>query len=356
MSMRKQEEISFKELILLVKEWVVYFRSQWVVIAIIISLGGGLGVVYAVFSKPSYTGTLSFVIEDDKQSSGLGGALGLASQFGFDLGGSSGGGAFSGGNLLELMKSRTVLEMTLLTPIVMNNFRTTLADIYIDQKKWREKWKAKLNLAKIGNYLDADPLKFSLQKDSVLNEIEKSILKSNLSIGPRDKKLNIIDVKFVSSDESYAKIFIEVLVSVVSDFYTKTKTFKTAKNVAILQHQADSIRRQLNGALSNVAGSMDATYNLNPAILRSRTPVQRSQIDVQANSAILTEIVKNLELAKIALLKETPLIQIIDSPKLPLEMEKFGKRKGLTYGSLIAAFIILPFLFVKRLLKKIMQE
>jgi hypothetical protein len=354
--MKKQEEISLKELILLAKEWILYFKSQWAVIIIIIGLGGGLGIVYAIFSKPSYTSTLSFVIEDDKQSNGLSGALGLASQFGFDLGGNSGGGAFSGGNLLELMKSRTVLEMTLLMPVTLNNARTTLADAYIDQKKWRNNWRENMQLVNMGRYLDADPLKFSLQQDSVLNEIEKSILKSNLSIGPRDKKLNIIDVKFVSGDQFYAKTFVEIIVNVVSDFYTKTKTYKTAKNVAILQHQADSIRGQLNGALSNVAGSMDATYNLNPAILRSRTPVQRSQIDVQANSAILTEIVKNLELAKIALRKETPLIQVIDSPKLPLEMEKFGKRKGLTYGSLIAAFLIFPFLLIKRLWKKIMQE
>lgn len=353
--MKQQEEISLKELILMVKEWIVYFRSRWLSIVFVIGLGGGIGIAYALFSKPSYTGTLSFVIEDDKQSNGLSGALGLASQFGLDLGGSSGGGAFSGGNLLELMKSRTVLEMTLLMPVRLNNIRTTLADAYIDQKKWRENWQSDTQLVNIGRYLDADPLRFSLQKDSVLNEIEKSILKSNLSIGPRDKKLNIIDVKFVSGDQVYAKTFVEIIVSVVSDFYTKTKTYKTAKNVAILQHQADSIRGQLNGALSNVAGSMDATYNLNPAILRSRTPVQRSQIDVQANSAILTEIVKNLELAKIALRKETPLIQIIDSPKLPLEMEKLGKRKGLTYGCIIATFIVIPFLFIRRLWKKVMQ-
>ena len=53
-----------------------------------------------------------------------------------------------------------------------------------------------------------------------------------------------------------------------------------------------------------------------------RVPSVNRQVDVQANTAILTELVKNLELAKVDLRKETPLIQIIDTPILPLPFEK----------------------------------
>jgi hypothetical protein len=42
-------------------------------------------------------------------------------------------------------------------------------------------------------------------------------------------------------------------------------------------------------------------------------------VDVQANTAILTEeLVKQTELAKVTLRKETPLIQIMNGPILPL--------------------------------------
>jgi uncharacterized protein involved in exopolysaccharide biosynthesis len=53
---------------------------------------------------------------------------------------------------------------------------------------------------------------------------------------------------------------------------------------------------------------------------------------VQANTAILTELVKQSELAKVTLRKETPLIQIIDRPILPLAKERFGKAKGIVLG------------------------
>ncbi len=49
-----------------------------------------------------------------------------------------------------------------------------------------------------------------------------------------------------------------------------------------------------------------------------RAPSAKRQVDVQANKAILTELVKQTELAKVTLRKETPLIQIIDRPILPL--------------------------------------
>ena len=72
--------------------------------------------------------------------------------------------------------------------------------------------------------------------------------------------------------------------------------------------------------------------------------------DVQANTAILTELVKQTELAKVTLRKETPLIQVIDRPILPLKKEKFEKAKGLVMGGLLAEFLIVLVLIVRRLL------
>jgi hypothetical protein len=54
--------------------------------------------------------------------------------------------------------------------------------------------------------------------------------------------------------------------------------------------------RILNEAITGVAVATDNTFNLNPALNVRRT-LQQS-IDVQANTAILTEIVK-LALAKV---------------------------------------------------------
>ena len=95
----------------------------------------------------------------------------------------------------------------------------------------------------------------------------------------------------------------------------------------VLQRQVDSVRNALNGAIIGVANETDNVYNLNPAFNIKGAPSKKKQIDVQANTSILTNLVVQLELAKITLRKETPLIQLIDRPILPLDKEQLGKVK-----------------------------
>src|SRR5206468_630735 len=83
----------------------------------------------------------------------------------------------------------------------------------------------------------------------------------------------------------------------------------------------DSVKRVINESIGGVASSLDAAPNANPQLLSLRVPSQRKQIDVQASVAVYSEIVKNLEISKLSLRKETPLIQVIDAPVLPLESD-----------------------------------
>ncbi len=120
--------------------------------------------------------------------------------------------------------------------------------------------------------------------------------------------------------------------------------------MAILQKHTDSIRAELNGAITGVAIANDNTFMLNPALNVNRAPSAKRQVDVQANTAILTELVKQTELAKVTLRKETPLIQVIDQPILPLPKEKFGKVKGILIGGILASFLVILFMVFKRIL------
>jgi hypothetical protein len=121
------DEVTLKDIILTVKVWWKYFVSKWVILFLAGVLGGAVGLLYAYFQKPVYTAYLSFALEEDQSSGGLGGALGLASQFGFNLGG-SGGGVFEGDNLLQFMISRSMVEKALLTDVEIKGKRQTLAD------------------------------------------------------------------------------------------------------------------------------------------------------------------------------------------------------------------------------------
>jgi uncharacterized protein involved in exopolysaccharide biosynthesis len=349
------DEISLKELILKLQEWWSYLLGQWKLIIYVAFIGSLLGLGYAFTQKPVYKAEFSFVLEDEKGGGGLGGALGLASQFGLDLGGGGGGGIFAGDNLLELMKSRSMVQKALLSPINVSGKSQSLADYYISMNEMRKGWEGKTQLASLTYPINSDVNQFNRVQDSVLMAMHQDVIKNLLTVAKVDKKLSILKVSVQSEDELFSKTFTEALVSEVSKFYVETKTKKSSTNVAILQHQTDSVRNQLNRAISGVAQSSDAIPNLNAARQVLRSSGQQRQIDVQANTAILTELVKNLELSKLSLRKETPLIQVIDKPILPLPVQKFGKTKGLLLGGFLGGFLVVIFLIGRKVLKGLVE-
>lgn len=348
------DEISLKELIDKGKEWWHYLLSQWKIIVLAGVIGAALGLAYSFSKKPIYTATLSFALEDEKGGGGLGSALGLASSFGIDLGG-GGGSVFTGSNLTELFKSRAMVEQTLLSPVVVEGKTISLAEMYIQNQEWRKKWNEKPKLASIQFLPDTKRKYFTRVHDSILGVMYQDLSKTGLSVAQKDKKISIITIDVNSTNELFSKYFTEALVKEVSDFYVTTKSKKARMNMDILERQTDSIRRELNGAITGVAVANDNTFMLNPALNVRRAPSARRQVDVQANTAILTELVKQTELAKVTVRKETPLIQVIDQPILPLKKEKFGKAKGIVMGGLLAGFLVVLGLIIRKLLKTIAQ-
>lgn len=351
----ENNEVSFKELLLKVKEWYNYLLLKWKIIVLAGIIGGGLGLTYSYIKKPVYTATLSFALEDEKSGGGLGSALGLAGSLGLDLGG-GGGSIFSGSNLIELFKSRRMVEQTLLTPVDYNGKRITLAEMYIEINKLRDSWKNSPKLTNIIFSPNESRERFTQVHDSILGSIYQSVSKGGLAVGQKDKKIAIISIDMSSTNELFAKYFCEALVKEVSDFYVDTKSKKARINMAILQRQTDSIRGELNGSITGVAVANDNTFNLNPAMNVRRTPSARRQVDVQANTTILTELIKQSELAKVTLRKDTPLIQIIDRPILPLTKERFGKTKGIFLGGMIGGFLAFFFLIFNKILQNLKNE
>lgn len=359
LSTSNSDEMSLKELILKLKAWVKYLWSKAVVIVAFGLLGGLLGLAYAFYKKPIYAATTTFVLEDEKGGGGLGSLAGLASIAGVDLGG-SGGGIFQGDNILSLYKSRTMLEKTLLTEVEENGQKQLLVDRFIAFNKLRKKWSEKPELlnVKFSNLKEGQlALNPNRLRDSILGEIVIDLNKKYLSVSKPDKKTSTIQVDVKAKDEFFAKSFNDELVKNVNEFYINTKTKKTLQNISILQHKTDSVRAVMNGAIYSAVAVADATPNLNPTKQVQRVaPAQRAQFSAETNKSILAEMVKNLEMTKLSLLKETPLIQVIDQPIYPLKKEKVGKLKGLVLGAIIGSILMLFYLFTNKYISDLLKK
>lgn len=335
------EGLSFYDLWHHCKKAFLFLRSRYMLVFLIGLIGCTFGFLRSYLSKPVYIAKLSYVVEGQNSSgAGLGG---LATQFGFNIGGGgSGSGVFSPNNLLDLMKSRILLEKVLLSTATINNQSKTLAEFYIDTEDLRKKkW------YKSGAYPDTvlfpvnvDPSKFSLTQNQILESIISNIGANNLETKLKSKLSTINEMTFSSKNEDFSLIMLKRIVKELTDLYVQTKTQKSKSNVLLLQFQADSIRRELNQNIGVVAKIADETFNLNPALNSVKVPSSKKQIDLQANTVILGQLLQNLEMAKVTLMQETPLIQIIDEPRKPLSVIRVGLIKSIfIFGSLFIVLI-----------------
>jgi hypothetical protein len=344
-------EISFADLKIKIKSGIRYVKSKWLIILIVSILGALLGLGYSISKKPIYTAVCTFVLEDAKSGAGLEQYAGLASLAGINVGGGNGGGIFQGDNILELYKSRSMIEKSLLSSCNFNGKKQLLIDRYIDTYHLRNKWKDNTELIHVS--FNGNPESFSRIQDSIITDLVELFNENTLNVTKLDKKLNIIKVEVATKDELFSQFFTDKLVQNVNDFYVQTRTKKELQNVQILQHQADSVKLMLNYSIHGVASAIEADPNANPLMFTLKETSQKRQVDVQANTAIYSEVVKNLELAKISLRQETPLIQVIDKPVLPLHKNKIGKLKGIVIGLILGLFFALGLIIAKRIFKKL---
>jgi hypothetical protein len=346
-----ENQFTLREVFQNLGEWFVFFLSQWKILILAGILGLGLGALVSIFKKPIFHAETSFVLEEG-DSGGIGQMSGLASLVGVNLGSlGSTSGLFQGDNIMELYRSDRMLGETLLSDF---NESQLLIDRFVEFQELDKKWASKVDFASMDFSISRE--NFSVTQDSVVKEVAKLIRENQLAVAKPDRKLSIIQVSISSKDQLFAKSFNEVLVEKVNSFYLETKTKKTGENLAILQTQADSVRVILDESIGAYASATDRVPNANPLLSSATIESRKRQIDVQATGAVYQEIVKNLEIAKVNHRNNSPLIQIIDSPRLPLKRSEIRLIKGMVLGAIITGLLVVFGLYFRRLYQKHVQE
>lgn len=287
--------------------------AKWKLLLLLAILGFGGGLVYHWVKPVEYIARTSFVVEESKAGSGnLMSAL--AGQFGFDIGSLSGtSGVLAGDNVLQLLKSGTLIKQTLLTDY---DSKRSLADVYAEKEDLKTKWEGK---KKVGKWIDF-PVgkKMDRLQDSLLKVVVKKITEKNLSVLKPDRKLGFFELSVISKDENFSQLFCTRLLKVATDFYVNTKTRRLQSNVQRLQAKADSLEFMLNRKTYSAAETDRLLLNANPVYSAPTVSAEISTRDKFVQSTIYGEIIKNLEISKTAMIQETPTVQVVDYPDLPL--------------------------------------
>jgi hypothetical protein len=312
-------------------------QKNWLLLALVMGALAGTG--YAWMKKTTYTARLTFVVEDAKSS---GGSLisALAGQFGLDVGGMAGGnGVLAGDNVLELLKSRSLLKKTLLTPAQDGKMKMTLADRYVAVYGLQEKW----NDVTGGKKIVFTPGTEDRLTDSLLQTIIKRLLEKELRIAKTDKKLGFFELEATTRDEYLSQQLCERLLQVTTDFYVDTKTSRLKANIDRLQRRADSLGVVLDNKTYATAEATQRLLDANPAYASPQVDAEISTRNKYLQATVFAEIVKNLEISKTALLQETPTVQVVDRPEMPLKKNEWKWWQGMLVGGMIvvSAMIVL---------------
>lgn len=347
---KKQDQTSLREMFLGIGDRIHFLFSKWKVIltCAIIGLLGGLAI--ALFSAPKYSATISFVTDSDRQPAG-GAFTGLAASFGFNLNNGSGSDLFTGNNIYGLMQTRYMLKNTLLTPVQIEGKKVLLIDRYIQMEDLRKEWEGSANLAGIS--FDEDTSHLTIYQNRIISFICNSLKKENLQFPDGSDNGSLKSVTLVSKDEKFSALFVTTLIKNVSEYYISTTTKKARNSLNILNKQLDSVREQLYGAMSNAAAFSDKNLNL----VRSSPKVEqhKATLKMEVNSAIYKQLVASVEQAKMTLMRETPLFEVVDRPVYPLPIIRHGKILWSLIGLFVGLFIPCGCLLVWYWYKSVME-
>lgn len=326
----KNDRIKLNDIVAHIKLLVLIIKKNYVLYICILFIGFIISIVFNFKNKTQYIAECTFIIDENNKFSSSQ-YSNIASLVGIDLSANTNN-LFQSDNIMELYKSNMMLRKTLLTKsqlsggLLINNFLST-----------QKKQLLSVNQSQRSN-------------DSIINESILQINKKYFKVEKVDKQSSIISVTFKFPSEIFAKEFVTTVVNNVNNFYTTAKTKRYTENIKILTGQSDSIRNILNKNLNKSVAAIDQNPNPNPLRQFLKVPNQKAQIDVQSNLAIYSEIVKNLEVSKLSLLQEKPIIQIIDNPVLPLQKQKTSIMLVMVVSVCALSFLITIYLLLRHYL------
>ena len=273
---------------------------------------------------------------------------GMASQFGFDIAGSSST-TFSQNNILEFLKSRGVVEAALMQTRKVNKKEDLLIEHYLHINKIKDLWESDIDLT---------PVSFhgilTQNNDSVSGDIWMSIIEDELVVKLQSDEANIINLSYTSVNDEFAKIFVEALIEQMSEMYISHQTAQTNNTLDFLSSRSDSVFMELEIAEEEFAKVKD----INQRIVKASGRLKELQLmrRVEVLNTMYLEIVKNLEISKLTLLNQTPIIQIIDKPILPLEVKENSKIFLGLLAAFLGGFLSLTFFVFRKLFKDALSE
>jgi uncharacterized protein involved in exopolysaccharide biosynthesis len=340
-----QDELTLKELILVIQEYFVYFLRNWYWLLLGALLLGGIFFYNAYTAPVNYDAPLTFMMNNEKgASAGAGAILG---SLGLGGGGEGGDATYK---LLELAKSRKVLSKVLFDSTSINGKTQLIADHIIDIYDYDEAWEANKSLKEF-RFGDRGLTVGDESGNRVLKALHGLLVneKDGLVSLEVDESSGVFSLEASSLDPELSIALVDHLFRELSEYFVATSISAQQETLRQLRIREDSVRIELSEAEVCLARFQDRSSQI---LLRQKAvKVQELNREVLILSAMYGEIVKNKETATFLLANEKPAFDLIDEPLLPLHDQAKNWKVELVTGGGVGVILCGIVLFIKKLVK-----
>jgi len=325
----KDTNYDLRDFILMVKNYFYYYlRKSWFIL--LCTLIFTTAAAYYVKSyKSFYTAKAVFMTNSDSGSP-LGGIMQLAGRFGF----STGNREIDCEKIVELLGTRNLVLNAMMTEKEVNGKKDLLINLYEEMMAGESDNNDTLHHLQKKS-IDSLTYKDNIIATRVYNHVIKKQLRSSSS------KNGLVSVTFSCPDQFFATAFVNTLMDNTVDFYVRKKVEQQQFAFNYIKKQVDSLKTRLNNKEYQLSKWYDNRYrDLKAGSMGATEYIDKVDLDreVEILSIAYAEGLKNMELARMNLIGNTPVIQILDRPLIPLEEQKPFLKTFLMYGILFGLF------------------
>ena len=341
----ENDEVTLKELILKAKEYITEIIRYWYIVLLFIVPISAYMLYEALTTKPTYKADLTFMMNDEGGSS-----LGLSAALG-SLGGLIGGGKSQLDKVIELSKSRKILQMALFDSIKIEGKDDLYANHLIIHQEFHKNWQNDTTGLKDFLFKNNDVDKFSRTENKVLLHLQDLLVgKKPIFFASFDKKSEIIKLSLNTANETLSIDLLKVIYSDLKAYYILKSIEKESSTYKVFRSKADSVKNLVRS--KDIIADRYEDRNRGSLFLEDKREVERLKKEVFIYNTVYGELEKNANIANLALSSKTPTLQEIDLPIAPIKSEKKSKKMALIIGFLLGSFLGAIIIILRKILRE----
>jgi len=349
----EDDEITLRELILKVQEFFQELVRNWLLLGIIVFAACALFVANYYFKDTVYKAEMTFLLAGEGGQGGgqLGGLLG---QFGL---GGGGGAALSPSRIIELSKSRLIIQKILFERAEIDSQDDFFANHFIRELDLHDHWEGgKLE----GLLFTHDSLSnFSLDENSALRTLQVIVAIGNDDYDPimeldHNEGTGMMELTIYSSSEELAYKFSDAVYEVLQAYYVQQTIEPQQRTYNAMKQKVDSLSARISSLENSLAQYTDSNYGTYSA--SSQIKRGHLQRELSFTASAYGEAIKNMEVASFSLETAKPVFQLIDAPLLPLSKENNSYIMAIILGVALGGFLGVAFIIGRKIFRDVMAD